>query len=307
MIKLLDLQLHDSTIFKLLFDIIRQVKDDINIEIICDEESESKKGYTKGIFKIITLDSSKTSFIDLKLNSEYFNIFKCKNKTYDICISAVNLNKILKIMNKDDTLNIYIDKANQNKLFIEIIDSENNIMNYHIKLFDNEKKNLFPKFNFNAIASLNSTKFHKICNDMSKFAEDIIIDVNKDTLELSCNGDIIGGNVKINKENIIIKFNNDDIKNISNKFGLKYFLLFERCTTYCDNIQLFFAENHPICIKYILYNTNNTNNTNNMNNTNINIGQIILGISPIDDSYNDNFSDDDDIYNENETSLKLKK
>ena len=44
-----------------------------------------------------------------------------------------------------------------------------------------------------------------------------------------------------------------------------------------------------------------------MNNTKINIGQIILGISPIDDSYNDNFSDDDDIYNENETSLKLKK
>jgi proliferating cell nuclear antigen PCNA len=296
MIKLLDLQIHDSTIFKLLFDIIRQVKDDINIEIICDDENETKKTYTKGIFKIITLDSSKTAFIDLKLNSEYFNIFKCKNKTYDICVSAVNLNKILKTMNKDDTLNMYIDNANQNKLFIKITDTENNIMNYNIKLFDNEKKNLFPKLNFNAISTMNSIKFHKICNDMSKFAEDIIIDINKDIMEISCDGDIIGGNVKFNKENILIKFNNDKIENISNKFGLKYFLLFERCTPYCDNIQMFFAENHPICIKYVLHNLNQD----------MNIGQIILGISPIDDSCCDNFSDDDDIYQENETSLKLK-
>jgi proliferating cell nuclear antigen PCNA len=312
MVKLLDLQLNDSSIFKLLFDIISKVKDYILIEIICEEnENDTKKTkktmrsdksshsgdgnvFTKGILKIITLDSTKTSFIDLKLKSEYFNIFKSKNKTYDISISTVNFNKILKTMNKDDRLNMYIDSNDTNKLFIEIIDDDNNIMEYYIKLYDNEKKNLFPKFKFNAICSLNGAKFHKICNDMSKFAEDVIIDINKDTMTMSCDGYIIGGNMKLNKENITIKFNNDDIENITNKFGLKYFLLFEKCISYCDNIQMFFADNHPVCIKYILYNQEQD------------IGQIILGISPIDDSCADNFSDDDEVYHDNESSLKLK-
>jgi proliferating cell nuclear antigen PCNA len=306
MVKLIDLQLNDSSIFKLLFDIISKVKDDIMIEIICEENEtdtkKSKKGqvYTKGILKIITLDSTKTAFMDLKLKSEYFNVFKSKNKTYDISISTVNLNKILKTMNKDDLLNLYIDCDDTNKLIIEIIDSDNNIMEYYIKLYDNEKKNLFPKFKFNAIGSMNGAKFHKICNDMSKFAEDIIINIYKNTMEISCDGDIIGGNMKLNKDNITIKFNNDDIENISNKFGLKYFLLFEKCISFCSQIQLFFAENHPVCIKYMLYSQNSDDNTPS------DIGQIILGISPIDDSYADNFSDDDEIYQNTESSLKLK-
>ena len=306
MVKLLDLQLNDSSIFKLLFDIISKVKDDIMIEIICEEnENDTKKTkksniYTKGVLKIITLDSTKTAFIDLKLKSEYFNIFKSKNKTYDISISTVNFNKILKTMNKDDTLNMYIDSDDTNKLFVEIIDNDTNIMKYYIKLYDNEKKNLFPKFKFNVIGTMNGAKFHKICNDMSKFAEEVIIDINKDTMTVSCDGDIIGGNMKLNKENITIKFNNDDIDYISNKFGLKYFLLFEKCISYCYNIQLFFADNHPVCVKYVLYNQYQEQDKPS------DIGQIILGISPIDESCVDNFSDDDEVYQNTESSLKLK-
>jgi len=301
MVKLIDLQLNDTTIFRLLFDIISKVKDDILIEIICEENNDIKKSkipvFTKGILKIITLDSTKTSFIDLKLKSEYFNIFKSKNQTYNISISTVNFNKILKTMNKDDKLNMYINGDDTNKLFVEIIDSDNNIMEYYIKLYDNEKKNLFPKFKFNAICSMNGSKFHKICNDMSKFAENIVIEISTDTVMMSCDGDIIGGNMKLNKEHILIKFNNYE-KNIINKFGLKYFLLFEKCISYCNNIQMFFAENHPVCVKYQLENQEQENDQD--------FGQIILGISPIDDSYVDNFSDDDEVYNDNETSLKLK-
>jgi hypothetical protein len=192
---------------------------------------------------------------------------------------------------------MFIDSEDTNKLFIEILNIDNNIMKYYIKLYDNEKKNLFPKLTFNAICTINGTKFHKICNDMSKFAEDIIIDVNQDSINISCDGEIIGGKMIINKD-ITIKFNNTNINNITNKFGLKYFLLFDKCVSNCYNIQLFFAENHPICIKYILYNQNED--------TPIEIGQIILGISPIDDSYADNFSDDDDVYQNTESSLKLK-
>ena len=301
MIKTLDLVFNDSTIFKSLFNIISQVKDDITIEIICDDDDndskKNKKIYTKGTFKIVTLDSTKCAFIDLKIKSEYFSVFKSKNKTHDICLSAVNFNKILKTMSKDDKLNIYIDNAYQNKLFIEITDINNNIVKYHIKLYDNEKKNLFPKFNFNAIGLINGLKFHKICDDMSKFADDIIIDINQENIIITCDGDLIGGSAVLNQDNISIKFNTSDIENIRNKYSLKYLLLFEKCASYCDKIQLFFAENHPICIKYIF---------DDIQQEKSNIGQLILGISPINDEYDDNFSDDDEIYEENESQLKMK-
>ena len=55
----------------------------------------------------------------MKLNAENFEYFYCEKKT-TIGINMMNMFKLIKTMNNNDTLTLFIEKDNPNRLGIEI-------------------------------------------------------------------------------------------------------------------------------------------------------------------------------------------
>lgn len=58
-----------------------------------------------------------------------------------IGVNIINIYKILKTMNNDDTLIMYMEKNDKNKLYIKLENSEKDTQNrYKLKLMDLEHK-----------------------------------------------------------------------------------------------------------------------------------------------------------------------
>jgi DNA polymerase III sliding clamp (beta) subunit (PCNA family) len=73
--------------------------------------------------KIITLDSTKNVLVHLKLYADKFESYYC-DSTYVIGLNIINMHKILKTMNNNDSLTLYMEKRDKNKLIIKIENSE---------------------------------------------------------------------------------------------------------------------------------------------------------------------------------------
>ena len=88
------------------------------------------------------MDSSHTVLVHLKLNSENFESFQCKNKII-IGINMINLFKLIKTMGNSDTLTLYLEEENQSLLGIKIENSEkNSITDYKLNLMDLNETNI---------------------------------------------------------------------------------------------------------------------------------------------------------------------
>ena len=61
--------------------------------------------------EIATADSSRTIFIKVRLDAKEFEPYYCKYERVEIGISLQNLYKLLKSVDKEDTLSFYIENA----------------------------------------------------------------------------------------------------------------------------------------------------------------------------------------------------
>ena len=75
--------------------------------------------------KIMAMDSAHTVLVYLKLDADKFESFFCKEK-YVVGISMINFFKLIKTMTNNDTLTLYIDEDDSDKLGIKIENGDKN-------------------------------------------------------------------------------------------------------------------------------------------------------------------------------------
>ena len=255
------------------------------------EEDDSRSG---GL-KIMTVDASKTLLIKMKLDSKQFSIFKCKPATYDICVSLVQLHKLIKSLDKDDTLTISIDDDDEQHVVLKVDNQEKNCeTKYSLKLMDLDKKSYkIPPIAFDAVITLDATEFHKICREMNNIAEFIEIKVAPNSITYSCKGDAADRSTTYypGDNGIKIKFGNTKTNIVQGIFELKYLVLFTKCANLCNDIQIFMKNSYPLCIKYTV----------------ATLGTILLCLAPVDETHTKgSFSDDDELYDDDDTKPVLK-
>jgi proliferating cell nuclear antigen len=345
--KIIEIQTEHVLSIKLLFEVLKEILNDVTIEVIRDDvmnklsestnydneqifneelndldddiEEENKKSKKKkkdkkkdkidnqfhqrkedddskcGGLKIMTVDPSKTLLIQMKLDSKQFSVFKCKPANYDICISLVQLYKLLKSLDKDDTLAICIDDDDEQHVVLKVDNQEKKCeTTYRLKLMDLDKKVYkIPPIAFDAVITLDATEFHKICREMHNIAEFVEIKVTPNSITYSCKGDTSDRSTTYypGENGIKIKFSNNKNSIIQGIFELKYLVLFTKCANLCSDIQIFIKNSYPLCIKYTV----------------ATLGKILLCLAPVDETHTKgSFSDDDDVYDDDDTKLKLK-
>ena len=236
-----ELKTVQSSAFRVLIEALKEILTDANIEISRD-----------GI-KIMTMDPSHTILVHIRLESSKFEKFYIDFDTMTIGISMICLYTLIKTMGNNDTLSLYIEKDDINRLGIRIENGEkNSLTKYKLNLMDlPEEKIDIPPAVFESVLTMPSSDFQKICRDMHIIADDIEIKSVGKQLVFSCKGDYAEQETIFGETHSgmsIIENNTDDV--IQGIFALKHLVLFTKCTNLCNSIELYLKNDYPLIIKY---------------------------------------------------------
>ena len=233
-----------APIFKQVVDALKDILTDVNLEID-----------STGI-KIVAMDNTNIVLIHLKMNAEQFEEYFCSQKTH-VGICMLKFHMLIKTINTNDILVLYMKKSDPGNLGIKIINNEKNVeTNYKLATLDIDVLNIeIPPVDFHTIITMPSSYLQKIIRDMHNLAEYIEIRNIENQLLLSCKGDfcsqdtILGieksNNITINKVN-----DNESREIIQGVFSLKYLSIFTKCTNLCSNVEIYLKNSYPIILKY---------------------------------------------------------
>jgi proliferating cell nuclear antigen len=275
--------------FRTLIEALKEILKDVNIKFTIQESDQPNSGG----MSIVAMNISTSVLIKLKIPASSFDTYHCKPKNSKQLLVGVNMNsfyKLIKTMNNEDNLTLYIDENDINNLCIKLENGEKNLVTtYKLKLLELSDTIIpIPDATFPFMISIPSDRFHKIIRDTSSIAEYIdikFIDTqdNPNTLMFSCRGEFASQVTTftdkttgffISKTEEIDK--NDTI--VQGLYDLKNLTLFSKCGNLCNNIELYMMNKYPLFIKYQVGN----------------LGNVFLVLSPINTNNNLIESDDDD-------------
>ena len=126
--------------------------------------------------KLLSIDPGRTVLIHLKLDKSSFEDYKCEQPIV-LGINLEHFFKIIKNMENSDTLRLFVEKDNVNRLGIERYNKEENINNTIFQsLIDIPvQRRDIPSPSFKSVIVMSSTRFQKICREISQFSEKIEI------------------------------------------------------------------------------------------------------------------------------------
>ena len=203
--------------------------------------------------KLMAMDSTRSILIHMKLDHENFEFFHCPKKML-VGVNMLNFFKLIKTMGNSETLTLFIEKENENKLGILINNFEKNSQTvYRLNLLDIADENIkIPPAEFETELSLPSNDFQKIIRDMINIGENIEIKSIGSQLLLNCTGDFASQETILGETNNGLKFNQISPKElpIQGIYSLKYLILFTKCTNLCNQINLYIKNDYPLIIRY---------------------------------------------------------
>lgn len=236
----LEIKTVQASSFKILIEALKELLTDTCIEF--DETG----------LKIIAMDNSHIVLVHLKLDANKFEHFVCKNKL-SIGVNMLNFHKLIKTINSNDTLTLFMDETDINHLGIKIENGDKNTKTtYKLNLLDldNPQISIDPT-EFNSVITLPSTDFQKICRDMSNVSELVEIKNIYNQLIFTCKGDFCCQETVLsdsdNKQSSLGASSNEIVQGV---FKLKYLVLFTKCTNLCNTIELYLKNDYPLIIKY---------------------------------------------------------
>ena len=241
--KLLNIKTVQSGAFRILIEALKEILTDTNL--IIDETG----------IKLVAMDSTKTVLIYMKLEANKFESFLCEKKM-TIGVNMLNLFKLIKTINNTDTLTLFIDKNDINKLGIKINNHEKNTETiYKLNLLDiSENEINIPPAEFDTELTLPSSDFQKLIRDMINIGEDTEIKSIGSKLIFTCEGDFATQSTMLceTQNGLQFKQNSSPEYPIQGIFSLKYLILFTKCTNLCNQIQIYIKNDYPIIIQYAI-------------------------------------------------------
>ena len=238
---LLELQTVQSSAFRILIEALKEILTDANME------------FNETGLRIVAMDASHTVLVHVKLDSKNFEKFYCPKRIV-LGMSMLNLFKLIKTTGNNDTLAIYVEKNDPNRLGIQINNTDKNtITKYKLNLMDLPEDSIkIPPAEFDSVITMPSSDFQKICRDMNNLSDSIDIKCFGHSIIFSCKGDFATQETHISETIAGLEFikNNKSNEIIQGVFLLKYLVLFTKCTNLCNSIEMYLKNDYPLIINY---------------------------------------------------------
>ena len=248
---IMELRTGKTHIIRILLECIKYIIHETNIVFYPDSKSK---------------DSSQTVAIHIELKSEEFEHYFCEEKTV-MGINIMDLFKVIKSVDKDDIIFMYIEKDNPNSFFIQTENSKSGeITQTSISTIENEDEGLeIPELEFEQFLEIPSQRFQKICKDFNSFkVKEIKVELLDKQLAFSSKDEEIDRTVILQADIQDTDSCSKDNYMYKAVFTLAYFNHFTKATPLCDKVSLFLKNDGPFMIQYKI----------------INIGEISFILSP---------------------------
>lgn len=320
--RILEVETEHTGPFKVLFEVLKDMLTDINIEFrssVTNKSDKSEKDKSEkdksdknkdkdkntedtNCMKINAIDPTKTVLINVKLS---FTKFMCKKPKLLLGVNLGCFYKLIKSMGKNDILSLAQDHDDKNFLKIKI-DSpeEKKDSEFNLKLIDmDEHKMQIPKIEFDAVITMDSQEFNKLCRDMNNIADYVEIKCLTDKIIFTCKGEFADRKTTYRtrsddddeNDNTIVSISHSDNQNgkmnknpkiVQGIFELKHLVLFSKCASLCNDIEIYMKNNFPLVIKFQV----------------ATLGRILLCLTPIkeDTTKNTTYSDEEEYYSDDE-------
>jgi len=242
---ILEVTTQQAESLRILFDALKDILLETSIEF-----------NTESGMKISKASLSKTMLINVKLSAENFSTFMVQNNKLIAGIDLRKLYKLIEGVNNYDTLTLCIEGNNKYVLNVKTDNfkkNKNTISNLNLlDLVDPELT--FPVKEFDAVITMNSKEFHKICSDMNQIGKYVEIKCSSDKLIFTCEGDF--GNTKItytSKDESSVKVQTPGTKSdVQGLYHLDDLILFSPYVDLCKDIHIYMMNDFPLVIKYIV-------------------------------------------------------
>ena len=238
---LLEVRTVQSAPFRCLIEALKEILTDANLEF--DESG----------IKIIAMDASHTVLVHLKLEAKNFESYHCQSKIV-LGIGMLNFFKLIKTLGNNDTLTLFVEADDQNKLGIKIENGEkNSITRYKLNLMDLPEESItVPPAMFESVITMPSGDFQKLCRDMHNIADLLEIKSVGNQLLFNCRGDIGTAEHIIGENNSGMSFikNNSPEEIIQGIFALKHLVMFTKCTNLSNQVEIYLKNDYPLIISY---------------------------------------------------------
>ena len=207
-----------ASAFKSTFEVLKDILNDVNIYF-----------RPQGMY-IVTLDTARTSLIDIFLAADNFEEYKCEQEEIIAGINISNTFKLLKTITNNDVLKIEIKSKEHMNIEISS-EAKNTNTKFQLKLLDiNESRIEVPDIEMTTITTLPSVDFQRLCRDMSNIGTDIEIKRSGKEIKFKCDGDFA------NQETSIDCL--DDSPTITGLYSLKYLNIFTKATSMSASVQI---------------------------------------------------------------------
>ncbi|CAE6476179.1 hypothetical protein ACGC1H_003230 [Rhizoctonia solani] len=180
---MLEARLEQASTLKRLLDAIKELVTDANFE--CGDEG----------LKLQAMDNSHVALVAVQLEPEGFGKYRC-DRPMPLGVNLGSLTKVLKCAKDDDRVTL---KANDNADVLNLVYEARNsdrIAEYEMKLMDIDIDTLgIPDTDYDATVIMQSGEFARIVRDLSALGESVKIEVTKEGIRFSADGEAANGSV----------------------------------------------------------------------------------------------------------------
>ncbi|KAG9120846.1 proliferating cell nuclear antigen [Ceratobasidium sp. 392] len=180
---MLEARLEQAVILKKLLDAIKELVTDANFE--CGDEG----------LKLQAMDNSHVALVAVQLEPEGFEKYRC-DRPMPLGVNLSSLTKVLKCAKDDDRVTL---KASDNADVLNLVYEARNsdrIAEYEMKLMEIDIDTLgIPDTDYDATVVMQSAEFARIVRDLSALGESVKIEVTKEGIRFSADGEAANGSV----------------------------------------------------------------------------------------------------------------
>lgn len=223
------------------------------IEALKDVLAECVWTFSASGVKVLAMDPSHQVLCQLRLDGDKFDRYFCP-QTLRLGINMIHFHKLIKTMTNNDTLTLFVDERDMNRLGIRIENAEKNtVTTFRFAFMDlNDEDVDLPPAQFSSVVTLSSLEFCKIVRDSHSIADTVEIKSVGQQMIFSCKGEfasqqtIIGSVAPPNEDGTPAAAEDTEI--VQGHFSLKYLSLFTRCTSLSQQVELYIKNDFPIVI-----------------------------------------------------------
>ncbi|GAA6009283.1 uncharacterized protein JCM10292_000759 [Rhodotorula paludigena] len=190
-------RLEQAEVLKKVLDAVKELVTDANFD--CSDEG----------IKLQAMDNSHVALVSLNLARSGFSQYRC-DRDMSLGMSLASLSKIVKAAGNNDTITLRADESQDVLGLLFEAKKVDRVGEYEMKLMDIDQEHLgIPDTVYDAEVDLPSAEFARIIRDLKELGESVKIEVSKEGVRFSAEGDIGNASVTLKPSDRAGRANDD--------------------------------------------------------------------------------------------------